>query len=76
MPWPEPKDRDDIPLLLEGESRFKLVWMESTSPCNSLIGKLPLVEVTLLRQYMNRRSQMQGGKNWSLQKEINANRFF
>ncbi len=25
---------------------------------------------------MNRRSQMQGGKNWFLPKEINANRFF
>ncbi len=35
---PELKDREDIPLLLEGERCFKLVWMESTSPCNSLIG--------------------------------------
>jgi hypothetical protein len=25
---------------------------------------------------MNRRSQMQGGKNWILPKEMNANRFF
>jgi hypothetical protein len=25
---------------------------------------------------MNRRCQMQGGKNWIFQKEINANRFF
>jgi len=25
---------------------------------------------------MNGRSQMQGGKNWILPKEINANRFF
>jgi hypothetical protein len=30
-----------------------------------------------LRRYdMNRRSQMQGAKNWILQKEINANWFF
>jgi hypothetical protein len=29
------------------------------------------------RRYdMNGRSQMQGGKNWVLPKEINANRFF
>jgi hypothetical protein len=29
------------------------------------------------RRYdMNGRSQMQGGKNWILPKEINANRFF
>jgi hypothetical protein len=30
-----------------------------------------------LRRYdMNRRFQMQGGKNWILPKEITANRFF
>jgi len=33
--------------------------------------------VCILRWYdMNGRSQMQGGKNWILLKEINANRFF
>jgi len=37
QPSPELKDRDDIPLLLELKSCFKMVWMESTSPCNSLI---------------------------------------
>jgi hypothetical protein len=46
--YTELKDRDDIPLLLEGKKcSFKLVWMESTSPCNSLIGQWPLVEVPL-----------------------------
>jgi hypothetical protein len=31
----------------------------------------------ILRRYdMNKRSQMQGGKNWILLKEIDANRFF
>ncbi len=34
----ELKDRDDIPLLLEVKRSFKLVWMKSASPCNSLIG--------------------------------------
>ncbi len=33
--------------------------------------------MTVLRLYdMNGSSQMQGGKNWILPKEINANRFF
>ncbi len=35
---PELKDRDNSPVLLEGFSSFKLIWMESTFPCNSLIG--------------------------------------
>ncbi len=31
----------------------------------------------VMRRYdMNRRFQMQGGKNWILPKEMNANRFF
>jgi hypothetical protein len=30
----------------------------------------------LRRNDMNRRFQMQGGKNWILPKEMNANRFF
>ncbi len=34
----ELKDREDISLLLEVKSSFKLVWMETTSPCNSLMG--------------------------------------
>jgi hypothetical protein len=34
----ELRNRDDIPLLQAGKSSYKLVWMESTSSCNSLIG--------------------------------------
>ncbi len=35
----ELKDRDNIPLFLgECKSSFTLVWLESTSQCNSLIG--------------------------------------
>jgi hypothetical protein len=38
---------------------------------------VPLSLATILRRYdMNRRSQMQGGKNWIFPKEITANRFF
>jgi hypothetical protein len=36
-----------------------------------------LVEILIQRMYdMNRKFQMQGGKNWILPKEINANLFF
>ncbi len=99
------RDRASTQYCLEGiKSSFKLVWLEYTSPSNSLIGSLlkrlccslawpksllsktgfnPLGRdqssfrlLAQRRQDMNERSQMQGGKNWILPKEIYANRFF
>ncbi len=38
--FPELNDREDDITLLKVKSSFKLVWMESASPCKSRIGSL------------------------------------
>jgi hypothetical protein len=54
--------------------RYKLDFAERDKCKLVLLGLSPAGN---LRRYdMNRRSQIQGGKYWTLPKEINANRFF